>query len=708
MRAEEQERLRALLKTFDEVGLVALANKGLVRRAMKDLESATMRVEETDTAFLVRGPDFTVTMPADGPAKAKDDTKASGMTRQILMATIYLRDTWAGAAAPTAETAPLNLDALETALLELTHEHLQKWAGKNIWRDALLIAEMKPSIEVEVGVGFSIRFVDHEIEARILPGETTPAKLLDGILTTASKTSHARWVVATVLAFHQHKGKSIERPDTSILVEADDTPQTRGEVLHAVQHLLGTMIAMGLAHPSERLHERLLTLSMSALGIRCPRLSRQLRALADEITLLLNRDVKADSARLLDRLAVAYALTRAMVQAGDTLPLTLAGRPRTEYEPVGDLSLVGVAAYPWQTASGFRGLTLLLWDERARAFRSWSTSRAVQGGGRFDLRQAYATDAVWAGGGAPEYLCRERIVLRNARMNFQGRLSASQGVSVANTELARPLELDFASLGFRSWTKLGEYARGIYPLGLREPNPLDSIVVLTPSAWGATVFDEFQQRLLWNISDEEGRSLTLAVPWDDVHEDTIVFLEQVNPERDRLRAVVARLSFESKGLIVEPLALWSEGTSKKDYLLNPAFDLRRIQSKHSTLLERLRAKYGRNALKATMRAEDEDADWLVPALAFPTELENRFADLEGMLAGWAERGVGGVRDSDRERVRALTHQYSLLGMSALLDPLAALETSGNELAVLWLAYLLRTYRQAYYADHVLSSGLRAQ
>ena len=96
MRPEDREKLKRVLASFDEAGLVALANVGLVRRARKDLEAGGVSHEETDAAVVVRGPDWAVTMPPDGPTKATDTTKATGVTRQILAATIYLRDTWAG------------------------------------------------------------------------------------------------------------------------------------------------------------------------------------------------------------------------------------------------------------------------------------------------------------------------------------------------------------------------------------------------------------------------------------------------------------------------------------------------------------------------------------------------------------------------------------------------------------------------------------
>src|ERR1019366_4912015 len=137
MKPDDRHQLRRLLDTFDEAGLIALANKGLVRRAQKDQGAAGMTLEEADAHVIVRGPDWTVWMPADGPQHARDDTKATGVTRQILTATIFLRDTWhpvsaadAAPAQPADESAPLL-----QALLDITLDDLIKWTNKTLARE---------------------------------------------------------------------------------------------------------------------------------------------------------------------------------------------------------------------------------------------------------------------------------------------------------------------------------------------------------------------------------------------------------------------------------------------------------------------------------------------------------------------------------------------------------------------------------------------
>src|SRR4051812_2204808 len=154
MTPADRDRLTRLLASFDEAGLVALANVGLVRRARKDLEAGGVSSEETDTAVIVRGPGWAGTMPPGGPPKGTDPTKATGITRQILAATIYLRDKWAaeqptgGSRPPLAEAqpgappppaappGPPPGEALAEAVLALTPDDLRKWAGKTALRDA--------------------------------------------------------------------------------------------------------------------------------------------------------------------------------------------------------------------------------------------------------------------------------------------------------------------------------------------------------------------------------------------------------------------------------------------------------------------------------------------------------------------------------------------------------------------------------------------
>ncbi len=704
MSDEDRDRLRRVLAAFDEPALVALANKGLVCRAQKDLEAGGLSHEETENAVLVHGPDWVVTMPPDGPARATDTTKATGVTRQILTATLYLRDKWP-ATAPAAVEAPgevlatpeADAAALEKTLLAADMDDLEKWAGKTTLREALAAVRAGAEVEVERGAGLTLRLVRHEVEARLMPGTSTKSvrALLDQVLTTAPKAQHKRWVAAAVLAFWKSHGRGIELTETDT-APADEAGAVLGreEVVAAARALAEAMVRTGLAHPSTRTRERLLTLSVSATAVHVPRLARLTRALADEVALVLARDAAADTARLFDLAAFVHALTRALAAAGPQPPVALCGRHRTQYDPAGDLDLAGVGAYPWRTASGFEGVTVLFWEPAGRRFLTWTASRPV---GQISLARAYAGDSVWAGAGPPEHFSRARLKLRQARLNPAGRLSASQSTAAEAAEATDPASLDFGGRAFADWTALFEYARSVYPIGLRERDPSDRLVVLRAAHWGARTFDEVQQRFVWVLHDAGGRAVVLTLPWVGVNETSVEFLEAVNPDRDRLDAVVARLDFSGRGVRLEPLALLGRGTPAGDRVLNPGFDRARIVSKQSNLLERLRKKFGRDRIPTTLTADEDDvpgwpeasADGDVPGIG------SRLREAESVLLRMAEAGLGRLDPAAAARLRRLAADLDRSGLQEMSAAFGELAAGGAPAAdVLHCGYLARLHRAA--------------
>jgi hypothetical protein len=703
MNADDRARLQRILASFDETGLVALTNKGLVRRAQKDLQTGGLSHEETPSAVLVRGPGWLVTMPLEGPAHATDDTRASGVTRQILMATLYLQKHWAvevpdeqpsEAVCPPDEAA-----ALQELLLGLSLDDLQKWAGKIVLRDVLALVKAGIESEIETRAGVTIRLPHHEVEARLLPGAhgKSPRALLDAILTTAPRIHHKRWVVAAVLAFQQSRGRSLELAAPQSAPAESGAVRSPQQVIAAVRELTEGMVSTGLAHPSARMIERLFTLSVSAIAVHLPRLARLLRSLADDVSLVLTRDAAADTARLFDRACRTHALARALSAAGPQPPFTLAGRHRTQYDAIGDLQLTGVGAYPWETSSGFEGLSVLFWNRENKQFFTWSLSRPAGGLGRVGLEHAYRAESLW-GSAAPERLSRSQFTLRQGRANPLGRLSGSESTTIADLGPADPGELDFAGRRFTKWTALLDYARLTYPIGLTQKNPLDRVAVLQPAAWGERFFDELQQRLCWPVADVEGNTLTLTLPWAPVHEAAIEFLEALQPLRDRLSGVVCRLAFGGRGILVEPLSILSQGTLQGDRVLNPAFDRERITSRHSALLERLRKKYGRDRVATAMTADDEgDTDSFDSASveSLPPGMRTRLAEVERLLLQVAEAGIGRLGDLTRERLQHLAAALDRLGLREAHRGLAEFERPERAAAALLSnGYLFRLHLEA--------------
>lgn len=765
-------KLANILAAVDENFLVALANKGLVRRAQKDLEGQTLQIEELANAIEVRGSDWTVLMPADGPAKATDDTIATGITRQILAATIYLRDHWAPAQtkidavkvpecaeampkldcyttspkiAPTAAESTVasseSIVATENSvkssensaassensvagneeresvkiqerLLAITFDDLSKWAGKKLVSDLAALLNESVELEVESKLGLLLRLPQHSIEVRIMPStiESKGTRLLDGILSTAPTALHKKWVATAIVLLQRRAGRTLVQT-TSSLTECE-SPKSQIQILQESRTLLASMLDIGVAHPSPRLIERLFTLSLSASAAQLPRLSKSLKTISDQVAHLVSKNVAADSQQLLSTMSRTYSLIKALESYAERnkletntvidFPSELAGVVRTKYDPVGDIRLMGIGAHIWQTKSGFTGMTCLFWAPEKQRFFTWSTSRPSNTFSLSDAEQAYRIEPIWSSQ-SPESLCRSSFTLKDARVNPSGRISNTQETSVVDVIKNPQLHSNiFDRRAFTDFYQAKTYAVQQFPVGLRISNELDRIVILEPKVWGERLYDEMRQRFYWDIFDSAKQLVRLTLPWTTSNEKAITFLESLKPALDKIIRVVARIEVSAEEVSFEPLSLLSTGTRSGDTVLNPHFDQKLIEIVQSGLLDRLRAKFGRQPRIETVLSDEESWDNMHHSLDAskyaPTHLLAALSETEDLLLQTAEAGTKRLNQRLLERFEDIGAKLSHCGLSELGESIQSIARAPGSCSefVLWSEYLCALHRQSLF------------
>ncbi len=540
-------RIVAIVSGFDDAAWEALASTGLLRRARKDIEKGlaieVLGVE--NEAVRVNVPPFVVTMPASGPAKARCSCPAPGVCQHIIAAGLYLQTFSAVADEPkTVHTE----SSIRSEITLLTPERLKAWAGSADYRAGVALFEknsLPPVISYEDTV--LVRLLPTGLETRFMP-----AAGLDGMILPQPQKKRAG--VAAILALRQSLGLPIPTASAQkALVDLGGTPRTPKEILDSACALFEEAIAVGLSHVSAVLADRMVTLAVSAQGANLYRVSLGLKSVADEVRSILQREARADEARLLLLMANIYALMDVIRSAGDNRNLDLAGAPRGQYVDVPEIELSGVGAYTWQTGSGYRGLTVLFWSSQSQEFLSWSDTRPDERS--FDPRQRFFADGPWDGAQSPQQVAAASLKLRHARRTANGRLSSSTKTSALVLSPTDPQGLEFGERLFRSWGSLFQYVWQKQPLGLREPNPLDLIAVLEPAGYGAKKFDPIEQTWLWTLYDDLGMELTLSLPFRDWSKESIAILENLlPPEGSRWRFVV-RLALEGGALSVEPISI---------------------------------------------------------------------------------------------------------------------------------------------------------
>lgn len=642
----------AVLGRYDDEAWIALANRGLLRRARKDLETLEVRViSETHQDVEIAVGDPTVRIGVAGPGAAACSCPSIVICQHIIAAGL-----WLASAAPELSDRPgagHAVDRLHDDLMAIDAATLTSYAGLPGYRWAYqMISDQATPPSVTRDSYLAVTFERPALTVRYLGGG------LDGLVLDQPVSHVARFRVAAVLAWQRSHGLVLPPPPASRARANGESEssisrgESRARLRTAASGLLRDTVAVGVSHLSPAIHERLTAAATWAQGVEYHRLALLLRRLADGVDLLLARSALADDLMLLDEIAVAHALVAALDAAASTgtEPMALVGRTRTAYDPVRSLDLIGLGGRPWRTGSGYHGLTCVFWSPSRQQFLTWTDARPDSLPG-FEPRARWQQPAPWTGLVTPAASTGCRLTLTNAQVSPSSRISAVESTTAAVATLGSDELIGLLPVR-TSWRELAP-AR-IH--GLSNPaDPASHWTVLRPAQALPSRWDTAGQTLRYPLLDDDGEALMLDIPWSRLHAHAIGRLEALGENLPAGALVVAWVVRRRGHLVGEPLSLVLPRRA-----INPIDALHfddRPERRPSSLVERL--------LKSNAPDRpDPDNDEQRPA-AVPVAL----AELRALIEAEAQRGCAGVATGViHDRMAKAHRNLRLAGMPVFADP----------------------------------------
>lgn len=520
----------AVYRSFDDDSLATLANAGLLRRALKDIEAGKVGWRDDVGGALVADGQR-VLLDAGGPQKGRCDCPAPGMCKHILAAAVWLRELPQGSGQDSgqdgAQEAPQA--GVQEEVLALDSAAVCKQAGKPAVRQALAWLAQGDQADVTiVNARLQIELPLLKLGCSYLRGAGVDAMVSD----TPAALRKALHLYALACVWRKH-GREFAWPDGAATAPAAAAPgMSTSELvfLAQVRRLLGELYDNGLSHASAIAAGQLRALTMSARSENLPRLAALLRGLGGTLDLLVRRDYHASERQAFEGMAAIGALCAALEHAPGPLLRRLRGQARRSFDAAGDapIDLLPLGAYWWETRGGAHGLTLSFWQHaeggegrivQAVLARPDASDRS------FTRESAWDAGSLWTGAGNARHMCEASWQLAGASLADDGRLAMDSRVRASAAPLWALDDARWQSLGFSDWTALAAFMSG--NVGLT-PEPVDC-VVLRPAAVARPQLDEVGQRLDWQVFDTCGAALDLQIP----------ALPALRPRITRLQAAVA-------------------------------------------------------------------------------------------------------------------------------------------------------------------------
>ncbi|MFT3782794.1 MAG: hypothetical protein QM790_12360 [Nibricoccus sp.] len=678
-----------LLAKIDDASWEALASKGLLRRATKELEKGVVCTVETETPFVLTAKvaDWIIKIPADGPAKAKCTCGAPGCCHHVIIAGLFLRnrgpcleeeDPESSSKTEPRGSSDKHSEALQV-LLGLDYAIVKRWCGAGAWRAALRLVASGVVADIREDSGIiGVHLMPIEASCRFLPNVG-----LDGAIVAGGDTKSVKPIVAAALVLlKKQRGQALPEGEIvdGALEEEKGAPRSREEVLFAAKTALEIAIEDGVTHAIASTAEKFATLAVSADGTNLPRLARNLKTVADELGMIASRHGRADAERTVDAMAFAYALVSALQKTGDRPPAYLVGQHRTGYVDVSMLELLAVTGFPWQTRSGYKGVTVLFWDIAGNRWMTWTEARSTSADPRYDPLKAFDADGPWSLSGSIRSMLSKRLSLSGAKRNNAGRLSGAKTCKATVQGALSFSEIDFCESSFSSWEALLSYVTKTSPHGLRQSDPMTDWVVLDPTNWGDRQFDRIEQRLTWPVIDADGREMVLALMYSDLTRSAIDALEAFDPFKTKAR-IVGRILRNAAEVAVEPIALLLKAGES-----SPVIHLQ-VPPKIT------KASNAPTIPVATSApAEDEELEGTPDEMVVGPMRNRWLIQCRNRVIARAESGANYKKVSEDD---LMPQKLMDIGLPVLSDAFAGLDKQGSDLApaLLRAAYLICLHEQ---------------
>lgn len=603
---------QSVLAQFDEEYLVGISNKGIVKRAHKDMEagiacSLTEHVKENQWQVAVGEEQVTVVLPI---AESKCSCPSRSICRHVIQAVLYLQQTIKDGEGKEKEVeVPLTEQASkpDSACIAPRKKETTDESTKD--NDVLrLDAEEEEAVGNRSGKGTGESVADgmesQEKQTAGMPGQLMeeirdyPLKKLTralgvrGYRNFMAKISSAKPVISygsviTVKLTEQnvtvkllspleyssctchkkelcaHKAEAVLwcRLEQGSLSEELLAGMEAGEAGYDIEQIekvseeleafVEDVFLVGLSRCAKDVLGHLERLAILCHNAGLAGYEGYCRGLKDSYERYFRHSAVFEVETLLSRLIRLSHQAKALRQAKDNTEIAaLAGEFREDYLPVGNLDLVGITMEHFVTQTGYEGDTIYFLEKQKGKWYTYSNVRPTF----YESKRKGFTEKVQAPWQLPmtlEELYKVTLHISRAKCDERGRLSGSletKAEVMGKCSLEKELIKDWYFDDFA--TLYQKWFREEY----EERRGKQNLVFVDAYEMDEAKFSETEQSLTLIIYDKMGKELVIKVDYSKQEESTIRYLEQL--KRKEHYCFLGRIYLKNGRIYMYPVALY--------------------------------------------------------------------------------------------------------------------------------------------------------
>ncbi len=529
---------QSFLQTLDENAFILLANKGIYKRAQKELAKMDApEISEGDGKVAVKWDDATECVFTDDIEASICTCPSRTFCKHRMMALLYLKEHWLeeGNAEETNGEELVQVDFSEVLAL-----------GKKRLKEEANIKDLK-LLSMRYAFGVRAEIVPQAMLQISFPAENItcafPAQEPWKNSLCSCKAKGTCYHRLEALA-HYLIDQGEMNPDELIEGSDYDLPFP---LLADVMAFCTEILGMGLARLPESLPPRAGQLAVACHSADLPNLEKKLRGVETSLGDYLKQKVTVTPQGIQGQLQRLYLTAKALVHGKGDLP-QLVGEHKSPYVPLASLRLAGLGAEAWLANSGYQGITYYFVDQRTKKWFSYTQASPTMYAEKLNFRPFHQI-APWGLNVEARMLTHSVIDLKSPKVSRERRLSSSQ-----ETEALIYQSTDVSGLshefGFTNWSAL---RKAVQSSLLPSLTPEESMpVILRPKGWGTPNFDAVEQVFTQPIFDERDDYIDIKIRYSEATKRLIDALEKMNKNKAFPEAIMGRVFHDGTEAVFFP------------------------------------------------------------------------------------------------------------------------------------------------------------
>lgn len=560
--------LKKLLAGTDDDYLIGISNKGIVKRAYKDLEGTTPVVTwEEECANVTLGEETCQICAPLGESSCSCPSRS--ICRHVISAILWLKSQM-GMESDKQET-----DVDEEETVEVTHteqeeitkeEQLPKQELLNVsikrLRNACGIKRYRSFCQ-KLKTGEKPELVESSTVTVIFPKEEIKVKLLEP-LSHSTCSCHSKELCshkAEAILWYQIEKGYLKQDEAENELSDDKTwdKEKIKELAFAVKEVIKEQFITGLSRMSPTAEDTMERMAIICHEGKLPEFENYFRQLKGEYELYFTRNISFETGSLRKKLLELYHNADKLEHANTVEKISgLAGEFRENYETVGDLKLMGIGQRHFKSKSGYEGETYYFLELNTAEIYTWTDARPTFYEGKKRTSQAgKRMEAPWGLMCSREELTQIIFQLSNAKATNDRRLSVStetKGEVIEEKNYNHPIFDELIACNFEGLLK-ELFSKGMY----EEKNQL---VFIKAERVGESEFDTVKQVFHMELFDMSENKIYITVHYTPEENLLIKVLEKMQErikKSDNKKIFFGRLYLEDGMCHLYPIECFERG-----------------------------------------------------------------------------------------------------------------------------------------------------